>query len=93
MTIVNPTAAGAPSWLSRPELAHASGLREDLVARFVPATTTPTGRSASCAPEDSVAPMAILNFPILVAPRTGHWTLEESATMSRSRMRRTGHLQ
>jgi len=38
----NNAAAAAP-WMSRAELAQASGLREDLVARFIPATDTPNG--------------------------------------------------
>ncbi len=38
----NNAAAAAP-WMSRVELAQASGLREDLVARFIPATDTPNG--------------------------------------------------
>ena len=38
---VNATAT--PAWMSRTELAQASGLREDLVARFIPAADTPTG--------------------------------------------------
>lgn len=38
----NSAAAAAP-WMSRAELAQASGLREDLVARFIPATDTPNG--------------------------------------------------
>lgn len=41
MTMIAPHAAGP--WMSRTELAQASGLREDLVARFIPATDTPTG--------------------------------------------------
>lgn len=38
----NSAAAAAP-WMSRAELAQASGLREDLIARFIPATDTPNG--------------------------------------------------
>jgi hypothetical protein len=41
MTMIAPHAAGA--WMSRTELAQASGLREDLIARFIPATDTPNG--------------------------------------------------
>ena len=35
--------ATAPAWVSRSDLAQASGLREDLVARFIPGTETPAG--------------------------------------------------
>jgi hypothetical protein len=41
MTMIAPHAAGP--WMSRTELAQASGLREDLIARFIPAASTPTG--------------------------------------------------
>jgi hypothetical protein len=41
MTMIAPHAAGA--WMSRTELAQASGLREDLIARFIPATESPNG--------------------------------------------------
>lgn len=36
-------AVGAAPWMSPGELAQASGLREDLLARFIPATETPNG--------------------------------------------------
>ena len=42
MAVTGPDIA-ASSWLSRAELAQASGLREDLVARFIPGADTPTG--------------------------------------------------
>jgi hypothetical protein len=35
--------AAAPALLTPTELAQASGLREDLIARFIPAASTPTG--------------------------------------------------
>jgi len=41
MTMIAPHTAGP--WMSRTELAQASGLREDLIARFIPATDTPNG--------------------------------------------------
>lgn len=44
MTTFAPNATTVPGrWMTRAELAQAAGLREDLVARFVPATDTPTG--------------------------------------------------
>ncbi len=42
MTMIAPHAA-ASAWMTRAELAQASGLREDLVARFIPGADTPTG--------------------------------------------------
>jgi len=42
MAVTGPDIA-ASSWLSRAELAQASGLREDLITRFIPAADTPTG--------------------------------------------------
>jgi hypothetical protein len=42
MTMIAPHAA-ASAWMTRAELAQASGLREDLIARFIPAADTPTG--------------------------------------------------
>lgn len=44
MTIIaGGNAVGAAPWMSRAELAQASGLREDLLARFIPAAETPNG--------------------------------------------------
>lgn len=42
MTTIAPNTA-ASAWMSRSDLAQASGLREDLVARFIPGTDTPAG--------------------------------------------------
>lgn len=42
MTLIAPNAA-ASGWMSRSDLAQASGLREDLVTRFIPGTDTPAG--------------------------------------------------
>ena len=41
--MVEPPPTPAPRRLTRTELAQASGLREDLVARFIPGADTPTG--------------------------------------------------
>ena len=41
--MVEPPPAAPTAWMSRTELAQASGLHEDLVARFIPAADTPTG--------------------------------------------------
>jgi hypothetical protein len=42
MTMIAPHAA-ASAWMTRTELAQASGLREDLITRFIPGADTPTG--------------------------------------------------
>jgi hypothetical protein len=43
MAVTDSDGVVAPAWMTRTELAQASGLREDLIARFIPAADTPTG--------------------------------------------------
>jgi hypothetical protein len=43
MTMITPQTGSQPALLTPTELAQASGLREDLIARFIPAATTPAG--------------------------------------------------
>jgi hypothetical protein len=43
MAVTDSDGVAAPAWMTRTELAQASGLREDLIARFIPAASTPAG--------------------------------------------------